>query len=293
MNKDIQITIFTPTYNRAYIISNLYNSLCKQTNSNFVWLIVDDGSTDNTKELISKWQDENKININYIYQENGGKMRAYNKAVANATTELFCCIDSDDYIVENAIEIILENWNKITNKDNLSGIVAYRGDKNLKPISTIFPEDVERTTIVNLTRNGFKGDTTLVNRTEVLRKYPFPEIEGEKFITEGYVFHQMDMSYYLYIVREVLTICEYLQDGYTRNEKKLAYTSPKGFALYYDQEAELSINLKEYFVNKSYAYCFKMYTHQKIDIKFDKKIVTNFLCLIYGTILFVDMKINK
>ena len=107
-----ELTVFTPTYNRAYTLGRLYESLCRQSNKNFEWLVVDDGSKDGTEELIKSWQSEEKISIRYIYQENGGKMRAHNRGVKSTETELFVCVDSDDYLVDDGIEKILSFWNR-------------------------------------------------------------------------------------------------------------------------------------------------------------------------------------
>src|SRR5665647_1656547 len=104
------LTIFTPSYNRGYILGQLYHSLLEQTCMDFEWVIVDDGSTDNTKDLVQAWTNEGKLTIRYIYQKNGGKMRAHNTGVLYATTELFLCVDSDDYLVETAVEEILLCW---------------------------------------------------------------------------------------------------------------------------------------------------------------------------------------
>jgi glycosyltransferase involved in cell wall biosynthesis len=111
--KPHKITVFTPTYNRAYILDRVYKSLINQTNKSFVWLIVDDGSTDNTESLVKKWIKEDKIEIKYYKQKNGGKQRAHNKAVKLTDTDLFICLDSDDYFTKDAIEILLNSWNEV------------------------------------------------------------------------------------------------------------------------------------------------------------------------------------
>ena len=120
------VTVFTPTYNRAYTLERLYNSLVEQTNNSFVWLIVDDGSTDNTAQLVNKFIAENKINIQYHCQENAGKSQAHNKGVALCETELFVCVDSDDYLAPNAIERVTHHWNYAKSLENCIGIFALR-----------------------------------------------------------------------------------------------------------------------------------------------------------------------
>ena len=240
-----KLTVFTPTYNRGYILPKLYNSLINQTNKEFVWLIVDDGSADNTKELISKWQKENKIKIEYIYQKNGGKMRAHNNGVRNCKTDLFVCVDSDDYLVDNAIELILNNADKLENRGDLSGIVAYRGVTNKEVIGNYFPKKIIESSLGNLYRKGFKGDTTLIFKTSILRGYVFPEIEGEKFITEDYIYCQIDEKYKMLVLPEILIICEYREDGYTKNAIKLIIKNPIGMLNYYNLKIKLAKSLKE------------------------------------------------
>lgn len=227
------LTIFTPTYNRAYILPELYHSLCKEPSDSFIWLIVDDGSTDNTQELVENWQRENLIEIFYFKQENGGKMRAHNKGVELCTTPLFFCIDSDDQIATGAVEKILETYQTLRDDEFLGGIAAKKLIIN-KLASKDLP-DKKRSTLHNIYASGFKGDTSLVFKTDVLREFPFPEIEGEKFVTEGYVYDQIDQKYELLILNEFLMRCEYQEDGYTFNAGSLYLKYPKGWALYFSQ----------------------------------------------------------
>lgn len=238
------LTIFTPTYNRAYILSELYDSLCSEPSDSFVWLIVDDGSTDNTQTLVEKWQRENLIEIIYFKQENGGKMQAHNKGVELCTTPLFFCIDSDDQIAFGAVEKILETYHTLRDDEFLGGIAAKRLIIN-KPSSRNLP-NVRRSTLHNIYRLGFRGDTSLVFKTKVLREYPFPKIEGEKFVTEGYVYDQIDQKYELLVLDEFLMRCEYQEDGYTVNADSLYLKYPKGWALYYSQYYRLyAITLRD------------------------------------------------
>ena len=150
MKKNI-VTIFTPTYNRAYILENLYESLIRQTSQKFEWLIVDDGSTDETANLVATWQKENKISIRYLKQKNGGKQRAHNKGVEECKTELFVCVDSDDYIADGSIESILKTWKNIKGDDKLAGMIALRGVDEKTPIGTAMPEvqQITQTALLN------------------------------------------------------------------------------------------------------------------------------------------------
>ena len=222
-----KITVFTPTYNRAYKLDILYKSLLRQTSQNFVWFIVDDGSTDNTKDKVFEWIKEQRLHIQYCYQKNAGKMQAHNRAVLECRTELFMCVDSDDYLVENAIEDLEREWNK-NNRDNIAGILAYKGDRKGSILGKgVFPV-IEYGTLGDVFESGFLGDTTLCFQTHILKKFLFPKIEGEKFITEAFIYKQIDQYYEYYVFPHVLTICEYLEDGYTMNMDRISYENPIG-----------------------------------------------------------------
>ena len=225
------ITIFTPTYNRAYTLPQLYNSLISQTNKDFIWLVIDDGSSDNTKELIEQWQKENKVEIIYIYQKNQGMHSAHNMAYKNINTELNVCIDSDDYMPNDAIEIILSFWKEKGNKD-VAGIVGLDANKNGKIIGTSIPNNIKESSLNNLYyKNNVKGDKKLVLRTEVVKKYPaYPIFEEEKFVPLGYLYNLIDQDYKLLTLNKVLCIVEYLEDGSSLNILNQYRKNPKGFA---------------------------------------------------------------
>jgi len=250
MKEGKRITVFTPTYNRAYILRQLYDSLKKQTNQSFLWLIVDDGSTDNTDELIDTWLNENIIEIRYVKQENGGKQRAHNKGVELCETELFICVDSDDYLTDDAIEVLITTWNSIQNKKNISGIVGLRGKDRATPIGTNMPTNIDRATLSDLyNRYGFRGDTALLYRTDILKQFPFNVVDGEKFIGEGYVYLQIDQHYSLYLLDKIIYICKYLEDGYTTNVRRLIKNNPKGYMVLNHQSALLSKTIKNKYKN--------------------------------------------
>jgi glycosyltransferase involved in cell wall biosynthesis len=240
----ILITVFTPTYNRAHTLNDLYDSLCNQSQKGFEWLIIDDGSTDNTRDHIEKWIIENKLSIRYYYIANGGKMRAHNKAVKKCKTELFFCVDSDDMLTQNAIELIAKTWQS-NSKNNISGIVGY---KSFIPAnqsrSDEFRTNDNLTKLRTLYQNGFKGETSLIFRTSILAENLFPEIPGEKFITEEYVYNIIDDKYYLITLKETLTLCRYLDDGYSKNTMELKKDNPKGWAMYHNQKLKYCINTK-------------------------------------------------
>ena len=227
------LTIFTPTYNRSYSLPNLYKSMVEQQCADFMWLIVDDGSTDDTKQLVKEWQDEGKIEITYIYQSNGGKMKAHNRGVLECQTPLFFCVDSDDYLTPDSVSRILANFPSIIKSDKICGMLARRKIINRKSSSNM--PDVKYLTMHELYALGFCGDTSIVFKTSVIKKYMFPEIQGEKFITEAYIYDQIDQCYNYLVVNEDFMVCEYQEDGYTHNSLSLKVKYPRGWALYYAQ----------------------------------------------------------
>jgi len=231
-----QLTIFTPTYNRAYTLPRLYKSLLGQDTKLFKWLIVDDGSTDETHGLVKGWQAENKVDIRYIYQENAGKMQAHNRGVKECDTELFLCCDSDDWMLPESIRPLLDYWNENKRK-GLCGIIGprYIPRNKIDSLSTLPPKKYN--TIAGLYKNGYFGETAIGFLTEVLRKYPFPIIQGEKFITEDYIYCQIDDKYQILVYPTYCMECEYQNDGYTNNLHDIKAQNPKGYALYYNEKA--------------------------------------------------------
>lgn len=243
-----EITIFTPTFNRAYILGRAYDSLLQQTNKEFIWCIIDDGSTDNTEDLVKKWLEEKKIEIQYIKQENGGKHVAHNAAVKKCKTNYMLILDSDDYLSEKTIEILLKDIENIKNKKNISGIIGNKFDgRNGNVIGTNMPTDIDYASGIELyQRYGFEGDTLRIYKTEILKQFLFPIIKGEKFIYENVVFEPIDSKYKMLINREKLYYCEYLKDGYTSNSDKIKKENPYGYALSLKSSAKYAIN----FINK-------------------------------------------
>lgn len=233
----MKLTVFTPTYNRYELLKRTYESLKSQTCLDFTWLIVDDGSTDDTKSLVETWVNEGVIPIRYYYTENGGKMRAHNKGAELCDTDLFMCLDSDDWLTGTAVSDIYECADKISG-ENIAGIVAHKGKNETEPLYDVdFPKGEEYSTLYGLYLKGFKGETTLVFKTEVLREFPFPEIDGEKYVPEDYVYDKIDMKYALLILPKIITVCELVESGYTDSLRALKRNNKKAWYLYYEQRA--------------------------------------------------------
>ena len=238
------LTVFTPAYNRAHTIGRTYESLCRQTCKDFEWLVVDDGSTDNTKELVEGWIKENKIPIRYIYQQNQGMHGAHNTAYANITTELNTCIDSDDFMPDDAVENIVGFW-KDNGSDKYAGIIGLDQVESGEIIGTEFPVDMVETTLQDFYLNGGKGDKKLVYRTDVITKYPpYPLFEGERYVGLAYKYMLIVQDYTLLTLNKALVTVEYQADGSSYNMFKQYWRNPKGFAFYRKAEMVTTKSLK-------------------------------------------------
>ena len=228
--KSATIAVFTPTFNRAYKLPDLYKSLLRQTNKDFVWLVVDDGSTDDTKQLINSYINEKLINIRFVSRENGGKQRAHNTALSNCYEELFFTVDSDDYLVDSAIQQVIDAWTPLKTKKNIAGMIALCGENDNKPLNTYLPRGLKTTKIYDLySKYHFAGDATLIYRTSILKQYPYDVADGEKYIAESFVYLQIDEKYDLSTLNSVLMIRKYLPDGYTKSARTVARLNPKGY----------------------------------------------------------------
>ena len=229
---DKMLTVFTPAYNRAYTLHKCYESLKRQTNKNFKWLIVDDGSTDNTKELVMKWKEEVDFEIKYIYKKNGGMHTAHNTAYENIDTELNVCIDSDDYLTDEAVEIIINEWKRVKN-ENLAGLGALNIFENGKVIGTKFPENLKTAKYFDIyNKHGVKGDKKFIYRTELTRCFPYPEFEGEKYVGLDYKYKKLDEKYEVALVNKVVCIVEYMEDGSSKNMLRQYRNNPKGWCFF-------------------------------------------------------------
>lgn len=226
-----KITIFTPTYNRAYIIDHLYQSLVRQTNKEFEWVVVDDGSTDNTEEYFQTiMQHRQLFNITYHKQANGGKHRAINRGIKLAKGELFFIVDSDDYLLDDAIEKILKWRNELDDSHKWAGISGARGYSKDRVIGGVY-ENAEYIDAKNTERKKYHlfGDKAEVYFTNVLKLYPFPEFDGENFLTEEVIWNAIACDgYYLRWYKDIIYITEYLEDGLTRNVSRNV-NNPQGF----------------------------------------------------------------
>lgn len=224
------LTVFTPAYNRAYTLPRTYESMKLQKNTDFIWLIVDDGSSDNTAELVRQWQaEDNGFEIRYVYKENGGMHTAHNTAYSMIDTELNVCIDSDDALAPDAVQLIADAWEKVGDK-GYAGLLGLDAEFNGNVIGLGFPAGLAETTLSGYYQQGGRGDKKLVLRTDVVRQYPpYPTFEGERFVPLGSLYTMIDKDYKLGVIDSVLCLVEYMPDGSTQNMIRQYYRNPNGF----------------------------------------------------------------
>lgn len=230
---DVTLTIFTPAYNRAHTLPRTYESLCRQSCKNFLWLIVDDGSTDDTAALVREWQRrDNGFAIEYIYKENGGMHTAHNTAYEHINTELNVCIDSDDCLADGAVEKILTKWEQVKNC-GYAGLIGLDADFDGHVIGKGFPDGMTETTLFGYYAAGGSGDKKLVYRTDIINRYPpYPVFEGEKYVALAYKYRLIDREYKLAVLDEVLCNVEYQPDGSSNTMFRQYLKNPRGFAFW-------------------------------------------------------------
>ncbi len=232
-------TVFTPTYNRGYILPQLYKSLKSQKTTDFEWLIVDDGSTDNTGQLVEKWmQEEESFSIRYFKKENGGKPRAINYGIQYAKGRFFFMVDSDDFLLPDAL-IKMKCWCKeIENDSKYIGVGAARGLPDGTYIKGAAPIVNEQGYVdaTNLQRGKFNLDADMCEayKTELFKKYPMPEWPGEKFAPEQIALNEIALDGFLLRWHsDIIYQCDYLEDGLTKGSRALEKNNPMGYAMMY------------------------------------------------------------
>ena len=255
MNENnIMITVFTPTYNRGYCLNRAYQSLIRQTCQEFTWLIIDDGSTDNTKDLVASWQQEGKIPIRYIYKENGGMHSAHNTAHAHIDTELCICLDSDDMLTDDCIESVLVFWEK--NKayhSQVAGIIAEDGYISGGVIGSHLPDDMLMASEDYLREvMGIKGDKKIIFKSECANMVPpYPEFYGEKFGSMAFKRRLIEVELGLkwLVMPRIVYLVEYMADGATKNMYNLYTHSFHGWDIERRHAMQYSLTFKRRFLS--------------------------------------------
>lgn len=226
----MKLTILTPTYNRGEQLHLLYGSLLKQTNREFEWIIVDDGSTDNTKEIVQRWIAESEIRINYYYKKNGGKHTALNYAISRIESELTFIVDSDDILTSDAVEIIMRYHRRYEGEENICGYAFLRAfpDGKINGKEFIPNEKVASYIEARINADDAIADKAEVFKTKCLREFPFPEYPGEKFLGEDIVWIRMARKYMMVHINRAIYIGNYQEDGLTKNRRLNNIKSPLG-----------------------------------------------------------------
>lgn len=253
------ITIFTPTYNRAHTLPILFESLKRQGSKEFEWLIVDDGSTDDTATLVKSFREEKRFPIHYHIQKNQGKHIAINKGLVMAKGSYFLVIDSDDYLLNHAIEIILKYVEKLKNKKNFAGFTFIRFMERTPYDPTMYGN---KEWVNDQPYNWeFPGEMGFCYKTEIAKKFPFPQFKGEKFCPESVVHRRIARNFDVLFTDNVLASGEYLEDGLSSKYNLLMEGSPRASLLSYAEKIEDSkenIDLRKQFAKNYWDLAIKI-----------------------------------
>jgi len=237
-------TVFTPTFNRAATLPAVYDSLCQQTFTDFEWLVVDDGSTDNTAELVAEWTKQGRFAIRFFRQVNGGKHTAFNRGVREARGELLLPLDSDDTLVPGALDTFNRRWLEIPEEQRpaFSGITCQCVDERGGVVGTPLPSSfIDGLPYQVIARWNLVGERFGFHRTEVLRRFPFPVFAGERFVPEGLVWNRIGRQYKIRFVCDALRIYRQSTDGLSASVTRIRHKSPLGTTLYYLETLDLDI----------------------------------------------------
>lgn len=231
------ISIITATYNRAQCLERLYNSLKRQQYTKFEWIVVDDGSDDNTEDIIKNFISENNLDIKYYKKNNGGKHTAINLGIKKCTGDICVFVDSDDYLEDYALNFINKEFKLIENKDDIIGISGSKRLENGQLIGTISENIFDECTSFSYRYElNIKGDKLEIFKAKILKDNLFPEFSGEKFLTEAILYNRLaDLGYKLKWFNKTLCVCEYRDDGLTANGYYKFIKSWKGYKLYVNE----------------------------------------------------------
>lgn len=278
----MKLSILTPTYNRAELLKELYRSI--KENSKYIepeWIIMDDGSTDNTKQIVEEFINEKQIKIKYYTQENQGKMVAINNLVKKADGDFIVECDSDDYFTDDAFKIIKEEIEKNKQEKDIYGLCFLKYNQNNKNMGEKFKN--RKTTMFDLYfKEGENGEKAIVFDSNIRKQYKHELENEERFVTEARMYHKMDEKYKMLCVNKPIMICEYQEEGYTKNIQRQFKENPYGYYQYFKeilQKDMKGVNLnKRIYVVKHYilfSYLTKQYSLKNI-----KGITNKFLYLI-------------
>lgn len=291
----MKISVLTPTYNRAHLLDKLYASLLINSNNcmgcQIEWLIMDDGSTDNTRRVVEEYSKEGMVDVKYFYQENQGKMVAINNLVKKATGDLIIECDSDDFFTKDAFKIIMQSLKECKDMSDTYALVFLKYTKDGKNMGNEFLENNYQSTMFSLYfKEGITGEKALVYNAGIRRKFEYELENNEKFVTEARLHHKMDLEKTVRCFNKPIMICEYQKEGYTRNINKLFKESPYGYYQYFKEIFEQDMHgvtfKKRMYVYKHYI-LFSVLTKQEHAIRNVKGIINKIMV----TLLYIPGKI--
>ena len=294
MNNSIKkpfLTVFTSTYNRANTILRTYESLCRQSDKDFEWLVVDDGSSDNTEELVNKWIKENKqFSIRYIKKRNEGFHTGYNTAIENMDSVLAVCIDSDDYMPDDAVEKIHNCWLKFGN-DELGGIIGLDYDTNGKVIGGMIPDNLKHVSLIKHAQGKYdieKGDKKIIVRVDLYKQVaPMTVFKEEKYFNPHYMHLEISRTYDFIALNECVCIVDYQPNGMGTNMFRQYKNSPNSFLEIRKQYFSFENNpLRGQFKNGIHFVSSAILSHRFAEefLQFPQKILL-IICFPFGIIL--------
>lgn len=293
MQRNILLTIFTPTYNRCGHLKMLYEDLKAQTCKNFEWLVIDDGSTDDTKSYFDKISEEHLINIKYVRKENGGKHTAYNLACSITDTELiFITMDSDDRLKRNAVKQIEDAWNRYESK-GICGLVFLCEDVVGRKLYTTYDRkrlDENPSWVDAYREKMFWGEAEYILKTDYARNYLYPQYSGEKFFNEAYTYMQMKEP--LYWSDLSIYVRDYQEDGLTNHFLKNVYKSPQGYADYNNIKSIVSKNFATITRAVLFYDVFSMTGRRKCVIKGANRKLLAAVLMPMAFVLFIGLKLK-
>lgn len=228
MNSSVFVSVITPVYNRAELLNKCFKSLVDQTNYDFEWIIIDDGSTDNSLEVARSFKADFPIKV--VAKENGGKHTALNASHQYIEGKYVLILDSDDYLISTAVATVINDWSKYEEQDEVAMVVFLRGSDEDHPLCMAYPGDEgKQVDIIRYNRKTIiSSDACEVIRTELFKKYPFPVFEGEKFIAEGALWSRVGFTHKCVYINKVIYICKYLEGGLTKSGKPMRVHNPNG-----------------------------------------------------------------
>lgn len=279
------LTVITCTYNRGYCLHQLYESLCRQTSDDFLWLVVDDGSTDQTASLVTGWKAEGRIEIEYHYKAHGGLHTALNLAYSLVKTELNTVVDSDDWLTDDAVEKIVPFW-KRNRADCFYGIVAENISPDGKLRGTELPPVRNCTTAELYGKYRGRGDKKMILRSDLSALYPYPEFKGETLYPIGYKFLMLDQDYSLLVLRTPVCVVNYGADSMTHTIKEQYRISARGFSHFRNEAIKRSSSPKGIFRNSIHYIAESIYAGDRYLIRHSAKPHWTAMCLPFGLLYY-------